>query len=1184
MEAIEEGGGVQAARGRLGTLLPELAGLPSCRRLLERLDGGPAEPVWIAPVLEAPRPALVALLQARLGRPILLLTAGPEVAHRLYEALRLYSPTPAAAHLFPASDIRPYERMAPDGAIVAQRLAVLETLAGWANRPDGAGPGHPPLIIAAARALAQPTLSPEEFSHAHQVIQRGLRFPMEEMTQRWVAWGYRPARLVEEPGDFARRGGIVDVYPPTSPLPLRIELFGDEVDSIRQFDPASQRSRRQVGAFSLTAPQELPWWQRQRVADYLRRAGRDGLRAEVANELARDRTYLEQGTYFEGLTIYRPVFQETPAGLLDHLTDDALIVLDEPEQVQVLIEQHEEQVRSTHAELVQRGELPADFPLPCLTWEQLQTSLEQHLRVGLSTVLPLAGEEDEVLPLPFAPVPHYGGRLKEVLAAVEERRARGEQVVIVSHQAARLEQLLRERGVPPLPGRLEVLPGRLPSGGWDCPQAQLALLSDTEIFGWAPPRRRPLVRRPRRELLRDDLLQRLQVGDHVVHEDHGIAVYEGLTLLTLADGVEREYLHLRYAAQDRLYVPVDRVDRVRRYVGAGERLPALSRLGSATWQKTKARVRQAVHDMAEDLLELYAAREVARGHAFSPDTPWQSELEAAFPYIETEDQLRAVAEVKRDMEQARPMDRLVCGDVGYGKTEVALRAAFKAIMDGKQVAMLVPTTVLAQQHYYTFRERLDPFPVHLEMLSRFRTPREQKEIVQRLADGGVDIVIGTHRLLSKDVRFKDLGLVIVDEEQRFGVGHKEHLKQLRREVDVLTLTATPIPRTLHMGLTGLRDMSVIDTPPEERVPIRTYVVARDDKVLRGAILRELDRGGQVYFVHNRVRSIHRVARELEELVPEARFVVAHGQMPERDLERVMLEFVGGHYDVLVCTTIIESGLDIPTVNTILIDKAVQLGLAQLYQLRGRVGRGAMRAYAYLLYHPGRRLGEAAQRRLQAILEATDLGAGFQIALRDLEIRGAGNLLGAEQSGHIAAVGFDLYARLLSEAVEQLRQDKGKAPPRAQVIAEWREAQLRGPAPVTLDLPLEAYLPDDYVNEAEVRLQVYRRMADLRTTRQVEEMARELRDRFGELPKPAQTLLELLRLKVLAMRAEVRQIHAQDHRIVISLGEGARPALPDMPAWIAQRLRLRGHMIWLERRGLGQRWLEVLRQVLLSLPT
>ncbi len=1173
----------EAALGSLSWILPRLAGLPACRQLLDAVDRQSGGIAPVAPLLEAPRPAILALLHVHLARPLLLLTAGPELAHRLYEALRLYSSIPQAVLLFPATDARPYERMAPDSSIVAQRLGVLEALARWR-----AGGGMPPLVVAAARAAVQPTLSPAELAQTSQTVQQGMVLPIDEWTRRWVEWGYQPARVVEEPGEFARRGGIVDIYPPTTPLPLRIELLGDEVESIRQFDPATQRSRRQVATFTLTAPYEMPWWQRQRAVDYLGRVDPAPLRPEVAGELARDRAYLQQGTFFEGLLLYAPLLQETPGCLLDHFPADTLVALDEPEQFQAAVQEIEAQASAVRFELVQGGELPADYPCPLLTWEEVSARLAARRQVGLSMTTP--PDEEASLSLPFAPLPHYGGQLKEVLTAVAGRLVQGEGVVIVSYQAARLLDLLREQGLSPGVGpqqaeaRLQVIPGRLPSGGWACPEAGLTILSDSEVFGYAPPRRRPMVRRPRREVLREEMLQRLAVGDYVVHEDHGIAIYEGLIRLALADGVEREYLFLRYAAADRLYVPVDQVDRVHRYIGAGEGPPALHRLGSGDWERAKSRVHKAVQVMARDLLELYAAREVARGTAFSPDTPWQAELESAFPYIETEGQVRAVSEVKQDMEQPRPMDRLVCGDVGYGKTEVALRAAFKAVQDGKQVAVLVPTTVLAQQHYRTFHERLGAFPVRVEVLSRFRRPAEQKQVLEGLARGEVDVVIGTHRLLSRDVLFRDLGLAIIDEEQRFGVRHKEHLKRLRREVDVLTLTATPIPRTLHMALTGLRDMSVIETPPEERVPIRTYVMPYSEKVVRGAILRELERGGQVYFVHNRVQTIYRRARELQELVPEARVGVGHGQMPEQELERVMLGFVAGQYDVLVCTTIIESGLDIPNVNTIIIDNAIFLGLAQLYQLRGRVGRGAVRAYAYLLYHAGREMGEPAQKRLQAILEATDLGAGFQIAMRDLEIRGAGNLLGAEQSGQIAAVGFELYTRLLAQAVEELQAAGGETGRLTRVREEGQRARaaLRGPAPVTLDLPLRAYLPPEYVDEAEVRLQLYRGMAEVRTARQVQEMARELRDRFGEPPGPAQALLELLRLRVLALRAQVREVRYDGRIVLITMAGGAKPALGEVPRWLQQRLRVRGDSVELNLEGLEERWLEVLRRVLLAL--
>jgi transcription-repair coupling factor (superfamily II helicase) len=628
-------------------------------------------------------------------------------------------------------------------------------------------------------------------------------------------------------------------------------------------------------------------------------------------------------------------------------------------------------------------------------------------------------------------------------------------------------------------------------------------------------------------------------------------------------------LELHYAEGDRLFVPIDQLHRVSRYVGPGEHVPTLTRLGSPEWARTKERVRRAVADLAQELLALYAAREVLSGHAFPPDSPWQLELEASFPYVETPDQLLAIRQVKQDMEQPRPMDRLVCGDVGYGKTEVAIRAAFKAVLDGTQVAILVPTTVLAQQHFQTFSERLAAFPLRVEMLSRFRSDGEQRRVLADLEDGAVDIVIGTHRLIQKDVQFKNLGLAIIDEEQRFGVGHKERLKRMRREVDVLTLSATPIPRTLYMSLSGIRDMSTMDTPPEERLPIKTYVAEFDERLIREAILRELDRGGQVYFVHNRVQSIDSVARRLREIVPEAEIGVGHGQMAEHELEQVMLDFVRGRVDVLACTTIIESGLDIPNVNTIIINQADKLGLAQLYQLRGRVGRGAHLAYAYLLYDRKGRLTETAQRRLQAIFEATELGAGFQIALRDLEIRGAGNLLGAEQSGHMAAVGFELYCQMLAEAVEGLRAMKEGLPP---------PPPRAGPE-VVIDLPLSAHLPDSYVPDLNLRLALYQRMAQMESVEQVEELAQELRDRFQAPPPLARNLLYVVRLRVLAMQAGVESIASEDAQIVVRLKEGRLLPAEALRGRLPEGAHVGRTQLRLERRRLGPAWPQALQRVL-----
>jgi transcription-repair coupling factor (superfamily II helicase) len=634
-----------------------------------------------------------------------------------------------------------------------------------------------------------------------------------------------------------------------------------------------------------------------------------------------------------------------------------------------------------------------------------------------------------------------------------------------------------------------------------------------------------------------------------------------------------------YLGEDKVYVPIHHADRLGRYVGATDRPPRVSSLGTASWARVKAKTKRAVEEIARDLLSLYSARQVVSGHAFSLDSPWQADLEAAFPYIETEDQLRAIQEVKADMEKPRPMDRLICGDVGYGKTEVALRAAFKAVLDGKQVAILVPTTVLAQQHYRTFSQRLSPFPVEVGMLSRFRIPREQQDILQRLMAGTLDIVVGTHRLLSRDVAFKDLGLLIIDEEQRFGVTHKERLKQMRTEVDVLTLTATPIPRTLYMSLTGVRDMSTINTPPEERLPIKTHVSEWDDTLVRQAVLRELDRGGQVYFVHNRVQTFHMAAKRLARLVPEATYAIGHGQMREADLEQVMLDFADGKIDVLVSTTIIESGLDIPNVNTLIVDRADRFGLAQLYQLRGRVGRGGVRAYAYFFYRPGGRLTETARQRLQTIFEATELGAGFGIAMRDLEIRGAGDILGRRQHGHISAVGFDLYTRLLAQAVREL---KGEADPHVLLQDTVYLAPLRDAVHINLSIPV--YLPGDYVGDADLRLRLYRRMAGLTQMSEVDELEAELADRFGPLPPPAANLIYQLRLKVLSLAANVQSILAEDKRLVIRSGSLENEDRANLEALLRQTVRgaiVGRRQIWLPM-GEGETWRGELISVLSEL--
>ncbi len=823
--------------------------------------------------------------------------------------------------------------------------------------------------------------------------------------------------------------------------------------------------------------------------------------------------------------------------------------MDEPGELAEAAQFLWRQADERRAELITGGEIPKDWPVTYLgprawksrlvrarsielTWESEGQTGEGMSMAGrgLSSG-DLFGWREPVLPAART------GRLAE---ALDELGQDGARIILASDQAPRLAEVLAEAGksvgltsrlaeVPP-PGAIALIERSL-NGGFAGGPDGLAVITDRELFGSVRVRRPKALRR----VVPRDILERLTPGDLVVHIDHGIARYEQM-LRRGGPGEERDYLELSFAAGDRIYVPVEQIARVSRYSG-GEH-PALSRLGGTDWLRTKQRVKKAVDDLAEELLELYATRAGAEGHAFPVDSPWQAEMEASFPYEETIDQLRAIAEAKADMESRRPMDRLVVGDVGYGKTEVAIRAAFKAIQDGRQVAVLVPTTVLAAQHETTFSQRFAAFPLTVRLLSRFVPAREQDATIAGLASGSVDLVIGTHRLLSKDVKFRDLGLVVVDEEQRFGVAAKERLKQLRREVDVLTLSATPIPRTLNLALAGVRDLSVIETPPEDRLPIQTRVAEATAGLVRDAIERELDRGGQVFYVHNRVETIEAQAQQLREMLPDARIVVGHGQMAEGRLEQVMITFAGGAADVLVCTTIIESGLDIPNANTIIIDRADTLGLAQLYQLRGRVGRSSRRAFAYLLYRRRERLSDEARKRLQAIFNASELGAGFQIALSDLEIRGAGNILGGEQSGHMAAVGFDLYSRLLADAVEEVKARR-----------ELREPVLAPPQAV-LDLPVDAHLPDDYVADEAQKLELYRRLARARTPGDLAAFRQEAVDRFGPLPPPVVRLVEVAEVRLAAEAAGIASISREDGQLVVRFGAsdpGNRDAAP-RPAW------------------------------------
>ncbi len=1124
----------------LAALLPLIEGLPAYRRLVEKLGvpGGRQRVV----VGEAAKPYILAALQQQLGVPLLVVTPQPEESRRLYDQLLAWCSSSIEVMWFPEPDTLPYERLNSDPSTQRERLATLFTL----SRGGGA-----PLVVTSVAALTRKTVPYADFVSAYQEVVQGGRSDRLRLLSQCEAIGYQVERAVELPGTIARRGGIVDIYPPNLDLPARIEFCGDRLESIRLFDPASQKSVESVAAISIAPAREflLP---------------RNGARATielssctaaVSERMEEEMALLLEGHWLPSLEFYASLFNT--GILLDYLPPDSWLVLNEPTDIGAVAEGLEGQAAELRRQREQRGELPCDFPVPYFTWAQLSEKVEG---IGQCLILerwPREGEQ----PLPFTTPPSYGGKLLLLLKEARDMLRKGYRLVIVSHQASRLSELLAEQEIsaPPLssieqvpsPASVALVQGSL-FGGWvmrgDAPP--LVLLTDSELFGFTKQRR---LMKPR-AVRRQGFLSELSLGDYVVHIDHGIAEFAGMNKLCL-DEVE-------------LYLPSDQVDRLSRYSGAGGGPPALSRLGGQEWARSKRRVKESVGDLAQELLDLYAAREVIQGLAFSPDAVWQQELEASFPYLETPDQLEAVSRVKEDMERDRPMDRLVCGDVGYGKTEVAIRAAFKAVLDGRQVAVVVPTTILAQQHFSTFSERLAAFPVKVEMLSRFRSEKEQGAILDELAQGKVDICIGTHRLLQKDVSFSDLGLLIIDEEQRFGVAHKERLKGMRREVDVLTLTATPIPRTLHMSLAGVRDMSIMETPPEGRLPVKTYIAEYDERVIREAILRELERNGQVFFVHNRVQTIGAAASSLETAVPEARVAIAHGQLPEEWLERVMLDFANSKFEVLVCTTIIESGLDMPNVNTLIVDDSDRLGLTQLYQLRGRVGRGANSAYAYFLFDRGKSPTLNAQKRLQTISEASELGAGFRIAMRDLEIRGAGNLLGAEQSGHIEALGFDLYCRLLAEAVEGL---KARGAERA--VAKGK------PTLTSIELPLESHIPEEYVADLSTRLALYQRIAKLESIEEVEDMAEELDDRFGHTPVPVRNLLYTVKMKALAAAAGVQTISGEGSQVVLKVGEGQR-----IDRYLRQGdgVRVGSRQARLDTKRLGKGWTKVLEKVLLEM--
>jgi len=1034
---------------------------------------------------EAAWPLVVASL-ATLGqrRPLLVVTATGQEAERVAHDLAAFLPPGTVDH-FPAWETLPFERVSPSLETMGRRLSVLARL-----EANEAG-----VVVAPVRALLA-RLASGSRPVPRRRIARGDRVDPTELVATLVAWGYRREVQVEHRGEVAVRGAIVDVFPPAAAQPIRLDLFGDDVERLSAFDVGTQRSVEDVEAVELVPCREL------RPGPAERAAAAQLVTTAPWGQAAWRR--VADGELFDGMESFTPWLGDEEV-LADRIGPDGLVVLLEPRRLRDRAVDVGEEEASLAGVLAGTWGLGADERVP-----RLHVPFERMLARTTAAVLSLVAVPDR----PDTPTvasravelgPSGAGRVGQVISGLA---ADGLRVVVAAEGSGSVERIvrvLRDEGVAarpadglPAPGEVVVAAEPL-ERGCVLPTSGLAVVAEADFTGRRRAHRRP---RPRARPV-DGFFDNLRPGDYVVHRVHGVGRYQGMARRALG-GAERDYLVLEYRGSDRLYVPSDQIDVLTPYV-SGE-TPTLHRLGGADFARARAKVRQAVDEIAEELVELYRARQQAPGLACGPDTPWQAEMEAAFPYSETRDQLRAIEEVKADMESPRPMDRLVCGDVGFGKTEVAIRAVFKAVQEGRQAAVLVPTTLLAQQHGQTFADRFAGYPVRVEVLSRFLTPLQAKTVLAGLADGSVDVVIGTHRLLSGDVQFRRLGLLVVDEEQRFGVSHKEAIKRLSVGIDVLTLSATPIPRTLEMALTGIRDLSLLETPPEERQPILTFVGEYDERAVTEAIRRELLREGQVFFVHNRVQDIDQVAARLSALVPEARIAIAHGQMDEGALEQVVLDFWEGRYDVLVCTTIIESGIDMPTVNTLVVDRADALGLGQLHQLRGRVGRAGMRAYAYLFHPADRTLSEEAYERLRTIGEHTELGSGFKIALRDLEIRGAGNLLGRDQSGHIATVGYDLYVQMVQEALDRAT---GRVRPE--------------PIEVSLDLPLTAHLPESYVPSEDARLEAYRRLAGVTSEDEVDDLEAEWRDRFGPPPEPAEALLRVARLRALCRRLGVREL-------------------------------------------------------------
>ncbi|RSD24497.1 transcription-repair coupling factor [Mesobacillus subterraneus] len=1094
--------------------------------VISGMDAGLREQL-VAGLSGSARTVFLAAIYEQSKRPVLIVT------HNLLQAQKLYDDLVNLigendVYLYPANELIAAEISISSPELKAQRI---EALNHWSKKRTG--------IVIVPMAGLRKILPPKELWAKFQLtFKLGEEIEVETVLNRFVSMGYVRAGMVSAPGEFSVRGGIIDIYPLTSADPIRIELFDAEVDSIRTFSLEDQRSKEKMKSVSIGPATETPIENEQLdrlidgleegLAKSLNKLKDDKAKTLMSQNIGYELEQLRNGHKPDQVFKYLSIAYEKPQSLIDYLPSNGFLFVDEISRVQEMNESLSKEEAEWYTSLLGEGQIIHDLKISHHLPDLMGKAGRPIVYLSLFLRHVPNTSPQNIINISCKPMQNFHGQMHVLKGEIDRWRKGNYAVVFLgpdAERAKKLERVLEDYEIEAvkvsskqelLPGKIQIIQGSL-NTGFEFPIQKIAVITEEELFN------KKTKKAPRRQKLsnaeRIKSYSELKVGDYVVHVNHGIGKYLGIETLVI-NGVHKDYLHIRYQGTDKLYVPVEQIDLVQKYVGSEGKEPKVYKLGGTDWKRVKSKVQSSVQNIADDLIKLYAEREASVGHAFSPDGEMQRDFETSFPYQETEDQLRSIHEIKLDMERERPMDRLLCGDVGYGKTEVAIRAAFKAIADGKQVAFLVPTTILAQQHFETMRERFQDYPINIGLMSRFRTRKQQTETIKGLKAGSVDIVVGTHRLLSKEIAYRDLGLLIIDEEQRFGVTHKEKIKQLKTNVDVLTLTATPIPRTLHMSMLGVRDLSVIETPPENRFPVQTYVMEYNGGLVREAIERELARDGQVYFLYNRVEDIERKAEEISMLVPDARVTYAHGRMTENELESVMLGFLEGEFDVLVSTTIIETGVDIPNVNTLIVYDADKMGLSQLYQLRGRVGRSNRVAYAYFTYRKDKVLTEVAEKRLQAIKEFTELGSGFKIAMRDLSIRGAGNLLGAEQHGFIDSVGFDLYSQMLKEAIEERKPEKD---------------QVRKPT-IEIDLELDAYIPDSYISDGHQKIEMYKRFRGIDTLKDIEELQEEITDRFGDYPAEVETLFKVAELKVYAISAGVETIKQVKQDITVLLSE------------------------------------------------